>query len=424
MSFAVGPESVVLSGTTAASLAYPNIISGSVVVRSRHPDGTDTSWPHLNVIASNVTYVEGVDYTVDYTAGTIARTAGSSIPNFASAGGAPNGANGAWIVWVTYTAAGTAFAATKTTAVPRFTARVAAGQPLKILVLGDSISTGAEAERYGIGPNYDDLPLPTTILKAHPYYVQWPGYIRDTFGCATTVIMRAQGATTSTTLADDSINAARVTQAYDLIILAFGMNGAGGGASDFTHHIDWVRANSASYTEFILMSGCTNYAGGGTIKSILDTVATSRSGVYVADGTARWATLVGGRKGYRSCLRNDTNHPTSFGHMLYTEALMAAVPDANPLTLDSDAVWSQSGTSLTVSHAPIGSRSSVRGTALSSGGGLVRFTGANANRFTCSLDGSTWTSTVTIPVGTTAVYLSALPQSGDTTLSASVGIPV
>ena len=69
MSFAVGPESVVLSGTTAASLAYPNITSGSLVVRSRHPDGTDTSWPHLNVIASNVTYVEGWTITVDYTAG-------------------------------------------------------------------------------------------------------------------------------------------------------------------------------------------------------------------------------------------------------------------------------------------------------------------------------------------------------------------
>ena len=172
------------------------------------------------------------------------------------------------------------------------------------------------------------------------------------------------------------------------------------------------------------MSGCTNYAGGGTIKSILgDTVAASRSGVYAADGTARWTTLVGSQGLPPACLRK-RHKPTSFGHMLYTEALMAAVPRRQP------ADPRQRRRVEPVRHqphrqpCPYRLRSSVRGTAQSSGGGL----GAIHRSQRQSLHLLARWIDVDVhgddPSGHTAVYLSALPQSGDTTLSASVGIPV
>ena len=225
---------------------------------------------------------------VDYTAGTIARTAGSGIPNLPALAERPTGRTARGSCGLR-TAAGTAFAATKTDGRASDSPRVAAGPAAR-----SSCRRLHFHRRRGRA-----LPVRTTttcrcptILKAHPYYVQWPGYIRDTFGCATTVIMRAPERNHVHHAGGRLINAARVTQAYDLIILAFGMNGAGGARATSRTTSTGCRP-TAPRTEFILMSGCTNYAGGGTIKSILDTVATSRSGVYVADGTARWATLVG-----------------------------------------------------------------------------------------------------------------------------------
>lgn len=97
---------------------------------------------------------------------------------------------------------------------------------------------------------------------------------------------------------------------------------------------------------------------------------------------------------------------------------------STPLTITPTSVWSLSGTTLTVTSAPSGTRSVASGTAGSAGGGLVRFIGTHADRFSVSLDGTTFTPTVTIPSGYTPIYLGVTPQAGDTTLSAQVGIPV
>lgn len=96
---------------------------------------------------------------------------------------------------------------------------------------------------------------------------------------------------------------------------------------------------------------------------------------------------------------------------------------SGPLTLGTSAYWAQAGTALTVNGSP-GVRTSVSAEVSSTAGGLVRFTGTHADRFFVSLDGSTWTSTLTVAAGLTTIYISALPQVGDSTITASIGVPV
>lgn len=110
-------------------------------------------------------------------------------------------------------------------------------------------------------------------------------------------------------------------------------------------------------------------------------------------------------------------------HYLVTE-LLDSIPGGQ-LTLDPDSVWSLSGSVVTVSHAPIGVRSAVRASVVSTGGGVLRFAGADAGRFTVSTDGgATYAPTATIGSGTTVVRLAVTPQTGDTTLAATLGVPV
>lgn len=101
------------------------------------------------------------------------------------------------------------------------------------------------------------------------------------------------------------------------------------------------------------------------------------------------------------------------------------VAPSDPLTLASgNPIWSQSGTTLTVNHAPSGSRSTVAATIVTPRSGLVRFVGTDASRFSVSADNSTWGSSLQVAGGTRTIYLGVTPQAGDSTLSAQVGIPI
>ena len=62
----VTDEDAVLTGTTAATLAHRGIVPGTVVVT---PNGGGSA------------YTETTDYTINYSAGTIVRTAGSTMPS-------------------------------------------------------------------------------------------------------------------------------------------------------------------------------------------------------------------------------------------------------------------------------------------------------------------------------------------------------
>ncbi len=93
------------------------------------------------------------------------------------------------------------------------------------------------------------------------------------------------------------------------------------------------------------------------------------------------------------------------------------------LLITPSAVWSQSGTTVSATRAPRNTRSFTTATVYSASGGPIQFRGTHAARFSVSLDGTTWASTVTVPPGTSTIYLGVTPQAGDTSLTAQIGIP-
>lgn len=93
------------------------------------------------------------------------------------------------------------------------------------------------------------------------------------------------------------------------------------------------------------------------------------------------------------------------------------------LTLTPSAYWTQAGDAITVTPAAVGVAYPVVATVVAPVAGPIVFDGTHADRFTASLDGITYASSVTVPAGTSTVRLAVTPQSGDTVLSASVLIP-
>lgn len=113
------------------------------------------------------------------------------------------------------------------------------------------------------------------------------------------------------------------------------------------------------------------------------------------------------------------------GGASYTrEARMSVVSDTPAaLTVNATAVWSQSGTTITAARAPRNTRTTTTASAYSASGGPIQLRGTHAARFSVSLDGTTWASTVTVPAGTSTIYLGVTPQAGDATLTAQIGVP-
>lgn len=94
-----------------------------------------------------------------------------------------------------------------------------------------------------------------------------------------------------------------------------------------------------------------------------------------------------------------------------------------PLTITGSSGWLQVGTQLSVAALP-NTRVSTAATVVSTSGGTLIFVGADSSKFAFSSNGTTWTSTLVIPSGTSNIYLSVLPVSGDGSLSATVGVPL
>ena len=319
-------ESFVLKGTELKNFAFDKIKTGSVTVQGRHPDGTKYTYT-----SPSGTYVENVDYVIDYMNGTIARLPGSSIPDWTNKPAPTQASYGAetkndnYLIWVIYQYEGCREIATFNEALPRLTNKIKTGTALSITVLGDSISTGLEAE--------------TTTL--HAYYNVFAKRIKKFHKNITSITINNQaiGGTTSADLTDVNLQA-RVTGNPDLVIIAYGMNDQTSISGDtfeanIRNAISWIQINKPD-TDIILISGCTaNYD---TFYVVADmerfeeyrnryiSIAAEIENVAFADVTTKWKKYLQ-RKTYHDLLRNDINHPTSFGHsVIYTEVLDEFIP--------------------------------------------------------------------------------------------------
>ncbi len=192
-------------------------------------------------------------------------------------------------------------------------------KPLKIALLGDSISTGCNASGWAqtapFQPPYQDLLV--TQLSA-------------TYGGQVSLDNFAVGGTDT---AWGLANISKVIDAHpDLVILAFGMNDAAGRSpQEYQAHIrsmiEAVRERHPE-SEFILVATMLGNRDWTLLHHDLfpqyrDALASlCGDGVALADLTTIWDELLR-RKQDWDLTGNGVNHPSDFGHRIYAQVLSA-----------------------------------------------------------------------------------------------------
>lgn len=200
---------------------------------------------------------------------------------------------------------------------PRTIAKLQQKQPVSVVLLGDSISTGCNASGWANcspqQPPYQDLLLQHLQKVSSPYV---------------TLTNLAVGGTSTpwglTRIPDV------VAAKPDLVILAFGMNDSSGRPvdeykSNIVGMIKSVRETLPD-AEFILVATMLGNADWVTLKQDLfpqyrDALASLvEPGVALADMTSIWAEMLKRKKDW-DLTGNGVNHPNDFGHRIYAQVL-------------------------------------------------------------------------------------------------------
>jgi lysophospholipase L1-like esterase len=190
--------------------------------------------------------------------------------------------------------------------------------PLKICVIGDSISFGCNASALsGVPP------------AMPPYPELWAEAIRR--HRAGEVVLSNFAISGTGMKYGLSVVGAVMDQAPDLVVIAYGMNDAGFiPVEEFVSHatgiLDVIRQRGRG-TEIILVStmlGNPEWIYTPTEKFLLfrDALASlCGPGVALADLTSLWASLLK-VKSYHDLTGNGVNHPNDFGHRTYAQFLL------------------------------------------------------------------------------------------------------
>ena len=206
------------------------------------------------------------------------------------------------------------------TGLARVRARLEARQPVKLVMLGDSISTGLNASGVvGAAPGQPGYP---DIVAAG---------LQARFGAPVTV----------KNLAVSGMNApwgitqmpAAVAEAPDLFLIAFGMNDASARCPtpEYRENIRPMVAamqTACPACDIIVVATMTanpdwNCYAPELYPAYRDALLTLRApGVAVADVTSGWSWVVG-RKKFLDLAGNGVNHPNDFGHRLYADVVLA-----------------------------------------------------------------------------------------------------
>ena len=206
------------------------------------------------------------------------------------------------------------------TGLARIVARLTAKQPVKLVVLGDSISTGSNA---------------SGVEGAPPGQMGYPDLVRDGLS------QRFGGTVELTNLSVGGMNApwgvgqmsAAIAEESDLFLIAFGMNDASGRCSpskyrkDTARMADMMRAARPECDVICVTTMTANddwqYAAPALYPAYRDQLLTLRKpGVAVADVTSVWSWIVA-RKKSLDLSGNGVNHPNDFGHRLYADVVLA-----------------------------------------------------------------------------------------------------
>lgn len=204
---------------------------------------------------------------------------------------------------------------------PGLAARLANKSEVKIVVLGDSISEGANASG----------PIQSAPFKP-PYHQMVADELERITGAKVTLVNLSKGGETS--FWGETQTQAVLAQQPDVVILAFGMNDASSNmiADEFASNIRRIILDTRKglpETELVIVSGMTPNPLWFAAKmdkrvpfhEAAKKVATKMK-VSFCDVFSPWNYLVE-RKGFLSMTGNGVNHPNDYGHRLYSDVLLA-----------------------------------------------------------------------------------------------------
>jgi acyl-CoA thioesterase I len=208
---------------------------------------------------------------------------------------------------------------------PKTVKILSAKQPLKIALLGDSISTGCNASGWAKVPPHQPPYQDLLVLNLEAAY-----------GGEVTLENFAVGGTST----DWGVtNIGKVIDARpDLVILAFGMNDSSGRpAKDYGANTQKMIAavkKALPEAEIILVATMLGNKDWVALKQELfpqyrDALAgLCESGIALADMTSVWAELLKHKQDW-DLTGNGVNHPNDFGHRIYAQVLSALlIPEA------------------------------------------------------------------------------------------------
>lgn len=206
---------------------------------------------------------------------------------------------------------------------PRTAARLRGNGPIRLVVLGDSISTGANASAF---------------IREAPFVPGYPQLVArglEHLGAskATLINLSVGGKTSSWGVTRiHAVIAARP----DLLIIAFGMNDAlrvdsvGNSPAQYGRNVREMVARTRQALpgcEIILVASMIGNPDWGLLDqdrfpAFRDELSRLEGpGVAVADVTSFWADLLK-RKSFEDLTGNGLNHPNDFGHEVYSQVIL------------------------------------------------------------------------------------------------------
>ncbi len=309
-------ESLVLANSIPSKFWFDEIKPGSVIIRNNYdPDIPDT-----------IIFEEGKDYTIDYKKGEIKRSKNSRIPDYSKHSlygnknfdytKVKNYSNQPFFIWVDYktkkdTNISKPILYQKN--IKKSLEKLNKNKPLKIVVFGDSISTGGEVTepRFAFYSRFKDW-----LQKKRPK-------------CK---IILENGATGGDTTVDGLVRVEEkvLTRNPDLVLVGFGMN---------DHNINSVAPGKFQKNLKSIVKQIKNKTGAdvllySTFPPNPNWNATSHSMDKYAEATKKvaqetksayadvysvWMKALT-RKDPSSLLNNNINHPNNFGHWIYSQA--------------------------------------------------------------------------------------------------------
>ncbi len=310
-------ESLVLANSIPSKLWFDELKADSVIVRNNYAyDSPET-----------IIYKEGKDYFIDYKKGEIQRCKNSNIPDYSKHelfgkqnfdhSKVKDCANHPYFVWIDYKTKNNIDVSNPliyANNLKKSINKLSNGKPFKIVVFGDSISTGAEANE----PRFTFFELfKKQLQKKYPK----------------SKITLENGATGGDTTFDGLIRLEEkvLTHNPDLVLLGFGMN---------DHNINSVPPEIFYKNLKSIVEKIKNKTGADVIiystfppnpnwkfssnnmKEYAQTtkkVARNTKSAY-ADVYSIWMHALN-RKNISSLLGNNINHPNNFGHWIYSQAL-------------------------------------------------------------------------------------------------------